>query len=328
MSPKIGKLEKKYGEFRRNTPLSWDSNGNAINPHREQQQYLTGRRSSQYEDMRREETILKSMETVAEQTDDPRIALNVMSQLLGVKVSSATRAQNLDPFIGDSLLAEIDLEKKLLPLIIEKNQNVAQFGPSHPIVKALDQELTTTREELLRLVREQADRVTKLRREWFEDLGDPVERAKETVEAVLYSHRARVMMLKAHIDELDEQIVNEKLAAAKLSQFEQENDQLIREMDQNRELLQNLVENMGRAKLTDEESVTQIVELWAPSKAYLVGPSLLKMAGLGTFIVVGSGQGSLHAMPHMRRGRSPDGSADVLATRPTAPAIQHPRIEA
>ncbi|QEF99567.1 Tyrosine-protein kinase YwqD [Stieleria maiorica] len=284
IGPKLSQLEQRYSEFRRDAPLTWDADGRAQNPHREQQQFLTKRRSSQYEELRREQEVLKSMEEVAKQTKDPRIALNVMSQLLGVKVSAVGDAREPDPLIGDSLLAEIDLEKKLLPLIVAKNQNVSQFGPSHPTVKALDQELETTREELLRLVREQADRITKLRREWFEDLGDPVERAKETVQAVVYSHRAKVAMLEGFIKELDEQIATEKVAAAEISRFELENEAMIREMEQYRQLMQQLEENLGKAKLSDDESVTQVVELMKPTKAYLVGPSILKLGGLGTLL--------------------------------------------
>jgi capsular exopolysaccharide synthesis family protein len=290
LSPKILELERQYGEFRRTAGLSWDNDGRAINPHREQQQRLTEVRATRYEELRREETVLASMEEVAT-TEDPRITLSVMSELLGVRVSAIGLAKNNDPIEGDSLLAEIDLEKKLLPLIVAKNQNVSQFGPSHPTVKALDAELKTTRDELLRLVREQADRITKLRHEWYEDLGDPIERAAETVQAVLKSHRSKVDMLKKQITELDEQIVSEKQLAIDLSRDEQQNDQMLREIEQQRELAEQLKENMGRAELSDDESVTRVIELWAPAKAYLVGPSLLKMSGIGTFLglLLGSG---------------------------------------
>jgi len=291
LSPRLTEMERRYGEFRRDAPLSWDSEGKAINPHREQKLYLTKLRSEKYEELRREQTILKSMESVADQATDPRIALNVMTQLLGVKISSPAASRGPDPIVGDTLLAEIDLEKKLLPLIVERNRNEREFGSSHPTVRALDNELETTRSELLRLVREQADRITKLRQEWFQDLGDPIDQASKTVDAVLYSKNAEVEMLQAHIKDLDEQIANEKIEAAKLSKAEQQNEQMLREIDPHRELMRQLEENMGRAKLSDEESVTQIVELWKPTSAYLVGPSLLIFGGGGTLLglLLGSG---------------------------------------
>lgn len=284
IAPKLSEMERLYAEFRRDAPLTWDEEGRARNPHREQQQILTKQRSGMYAELRREQEILASMETVAKQTEDPRIALSVMSQLLGVKISSITELRDKDPLIGDSLIAEIDLEKKLVPLIVEKNRNVAQFGPSHPTVKALDQELETTREELLRLVREETDRIAKLREQWYDDLGDPIERAKETVEAVLYSHKSKVAMLDGFVKEIDEQIASEKLAAAEISDYEINNEQMNREMDRLRELKHQLQENMNKAQLADEESTTRIVELMKPSKAYLVGPSILKLGGIGTLL--------------------------------------------
>ncbi len=291
LAPKLSELERRYAEFRRDAPLTWDENGRAKNPHREQQQYLTKRKSTLYEELRREQETLGSMRRVAEQTKDPRVALSVMSQLLGVKVNEIANVKELDPTVGDSLLAEIDLEKKLLPLIVEKNRNVSQFGPSHPTVKALDQELSTTREELLRLVREQADRVSKLREDWYEDLGDPEVRAKQIVEAVLFSHDARVEMLKGFMVELDEQIATEKSSAAEIASYELENEQMQREMEQLRELKQQLDENMSKTTISDEESTTQIVELMEPTKAYLVGPSIAKLSGIGTLLglLIGSG---------------------------------------
>ncbi len=216
LGPRLTEMEERYGEFRRDAPLYWDPEGRAINPHRETQQQLTKLRSEMFEELRREKTIYNSMKSVAQQTDDPRIALSVMSQLLGVKISSIADSRNMDPLVGDSLLAEIDLEKKLVPLIVAKNQNIAQFGASHPTVKAVDEELKATRDELLRLVREQSDRISKLREEWMGDMGDPIERAKETVDAVLFSHNARVAMLESHVDDLEDQIAVEKSKAAEL----------------------------------------------------------------------------------------------------------------
>ncbi|MCA9140080.1 MAG: polysaccharide biosynthesis tyrosine autokinase [Planctomycetales bacterium] len=291
IAPKLSEMERRYKEFRRDAPLIWDEEGHAKNPHRDQQQNLTKQRATLYQELRQEQKTLNSMQTVAKQSEDPQIALNVMSQLLGVKVSSVAQNREPDPTIGDSMLAEIDLEKTLLPLIIAKTQNVSQYGPSHPTVKAIDQELQTSREELLRLVREQADRITKLRREWYEDLGDPVVRAKQTVDAVIYAHEAKVAMLDGFIKELDEQIATEKKLAAEISQFELDNEQMVREMDQFRDLKNQLEENMGKAQLSDDESVTQIVELMKPSNASIVGPSILKNCGLGTLIglLLGSG---------------------------------------
>lgn len=288
----LTELEEVYGVFRKDAPLSWDAEGRAINPHRENQQHLTRLLADLKEEYQRERTVFESMKSVASQTKDPRIALSVMSQLLGVKINPAGGGRELDPLQGDSMLAEIDLEKELVPLVVEKVKNINQFGPSHPTVTAIDQELTATREVLNRLVHEQSERILKLREEWLSDLGDPVERAKEMVAAVLFSHEAKVNMLEQRMKHLQEQISEEKFEAAKLSSFEQRNDQLLRQLEQHRDLMNKLEENMGRVQLTsDDDSVTQIVELWKPTKAYWYSPSVLKRSGLGVLVglLLGSG---------------------------------------
>ncbi|MCD0461696.1 polysaccharide biosynthesis tyrosine autokinase [Roseiconus lacunae] len=292
LSPKLSKLERQYNEFRRDAPLDWNSEGQAINPHRERHLTLVEDRSKQYQQLRAQQTTLAQMESVAEQSDDPRIVLNVMSQLLGVRVTSVGEKRDPDPLVGDSALAALDVQKTLLPLMVERNMNAKEFGESHPTVKAFDEQLETTREELLKLVEQQSERITKLREKWYESMyGDPIARAKETVDAILYSHKAMVKMQEMHIKQLDEQIVAEKLEASKLAQYEQQNEQLVREIEQNRDLLRQLEENMRRAQLSDEDSVTQVVELWKPTKAFLVGPSLLKTVGLGSVLglLLGSG---------------------------------------
>ncbi|MEO1527026.1 MAG: polysaccharide biosynthesis tyrosine autokinase [Planctomycetota bacterium] len=283
LSPTLSDMERRYNEFRRDAPLSWDVDGNAINPHREQKAYLTKLRAERVQHLRSKEALLASMEAVATEDIEPRIAISVMSQLLGVKVASGT-TQKQDPLAGDNILAVIDLEKQLLPLIVERNQMERELGPSHPTVRTLDEELNTTRTELMRLVREQSDRITKLREDWYESLGDPDVHAQQTVVGVLGAQRAEVTSLQRQVAELDEQIVTEKALAAKLAQYEQDDEAMKREIEQHRELMRQLEEKMGHARLSDDESVTQVIELKAPSKAVLVGPVLLKLGGIGTFL--------------------------------------------
>ncbi|MCC9601594.1 polysaccharide biosynthesis tyrosine autokinase [Stieleria sp. JC731] len=293
IQPNLAMIERRYNEFRRDAPLDWDSEGNAINPHRERHLSLVEERSKQFQLLRAQEIVLGQMEGVIEQSKDPRIVLNVMSQLLGVKVNTVSDSKREpDPLVGDSALAAIDVQKTLLPLMVERNMNAREFGESHPTVKAFDEQLETTRDELLSLVQQQSDRITQLREKWYEAMyGDPIARAKETVDAVLYSHKTMVKMQQLHIKELDEQIALEKREAAELAQYEQENAGMVREIEQHRELLHQLTESLRKTKLSDDESVTQIHELWEPTRASLVGPTLLKTVGLGTVlgILLGSG---------------------------------------
>lgn len=281
LSPTLSDMERRYNEFRRDSPLSWDVDGKRVNPHREQMAYLQLRRAERFQHLRAKETVLAQMESVAKEQVDPRIALAVMSQLLGAKVTSGT-PRSQDPLAGDSVLGEIDIEKRLLPLIVERNRVVREFGPSHPTVRALDDELNTTRTELLRLVKEQADRITAIRAEWYKELGDPLVQAQQTAIGVMGAQRAEVESLRKQIAELDELMVSEKELAAKLSQYEQDDEAMKREIEQHRDLMRQLEEKMGHARLSDDESVTQVIELKAPSQAKPVAPILYQLGGIGT----------------------------------------------
>ncbi|MEM0925328.1 MAG: capsular biosynthesis protein, partial [Planctomycetota bacterium] len=284
VSPQLSQLEKEYADFRVNAELNWDEEGNAINPHRERQQYLSDLQAQYTQELRRDESTLVAMKKAAENAPDPRITLSVMSQLLEVKLSAVSGKRPPDPLAGDNILAVIDLDKQLVPLVVEKTKNVAQYGPSHPTVKAVEQELEATRDELIRLVTDQADRIRKLREEWYADQGDPVQQAADKVEAILASYEARIGMLQGHIKELDQQIGTEKVEAAKLAGAEYENLQRLREIEQYRAMLQQLEENMQKVDLTKEEEFTTIKELSRPTQAYLIGPSILKMGGIGTLV--------------------------------------------
>ena len=43
--PKMTALEQEYSEFRRTARLAWDSDGEAINPHRQRELFLLTKRS-------------------------------------------------------------------------------------------------------------------------------------------------------------------------------------------------------------------------------------------------------------------------------------------
>lgn len=291
LDPKLEKMQRQYTEFRRDAPLVWGKDGEAINPYREEQKHFTEQRSLLSDQLRRTESIFERMKAIAASSESPRVTLNVFSNLLDAKVGNLVQQREPDPVVGDTRIAELDLEKNLIPLIVQRNQLVNEFGPSHPTVQALDEELTLTRKELLRVVREQSERVTSLREQWFSDMGDPVEQAKEVIQSVLISKDTEVKMLKVDIKYLDEQIASKKLAASKLTHFERDNEQMLIEIERHQDFMSTLEENMSKAQLADEESVTQIVELMSPTPAYLIGPSLVKMGGAGTLLglLLGSG---------------------------------------
>ncbi|WP_442507038.1 polysaccharide biosynthesis tyrosine autokinase [Novipirellula sp. SH528] len=320
--PKMTELETQYRNFRRDAPLAWNSEGEAINPHRERQLFLVGQRSELVEKMRQKATELSAVKAIANQSKDPLIALNVISQLLNVKfvlpASDAALSQNMKE--GDVQLAQLELDQQLIPLMIERNKMASEFGVSHPTVKQLDTELDMMKGELRRIVLEQTQRILQLRKENEVESINPAEQAKEALSTVVVAGEAELQLLKDQISEVEQQIADEKAASITIAKFEQDNAGMLRELDRNRELMNQLEEQMARVSLTEEEGGTQVLELTAPSRAARVGPSIVKTLGIGTFLGIALGAGlALLLEKNANTFRDPDEISGLLGV----PVLTH-----
>ena len=294
LHPDIEKLEKRYAEFRLTAPLAWDAEGKAINPHRERQLFLVKSKSAIVEQLRQKIILLGSLEAIKKESRDPMVALNVMSQLLGTTISipqERATGEASQALASDVQLREIELNQELFPLIIKRNSFAEEFGNNHPTVKALDAELNLMRGEFKKLVREHAERLKDTMAKNRTEAVDPVKRATEAVNAVIYATQSEVELLKTQIKEKEAQIAEEKQLAIKIAKDEQDNYAMIREIDRNRELMNQLEEQMARVSISDEESGTRVLELTAPSEAYLVDPMILKNLGIGVFLGLFLGSG-------------------------------------
>ncbi|WP_372718896.1 polysaccharide biosynthesis tyrosine autokinase [Novipirellula sp.] len=322
LHPKMTELETQYRNFRRDAPLAWNSEGEAINPHRERQLFLVGQRSELVEKMRRKATELSAVKAIAKQSQDPLVALNIISQLLDVKFtlpdSDASLAQNLKD--GDAQLAQLELDQQLVPLMIERNKMANEFGVSHPTVKQLDTELDMMKGELRRIVLEQTQRILELRKENEVIAVNPADKAKGALTTVVVAGEAELQLLKDQISEVDQQIADEKAASITIAKFEQDNAGMLRELDRNRELMNQLEEQMARVSLTEEEGGTKVNELTAPSAAFRVGPNLAKTLGIGTFLGLALGAGlALLLEKNANTFRDPDEISELLGV----PVLTH-----
>lgn len=319
--PKIDELEQRYREFRKDAPLVWNAKGEAINPYRERQMFLVQRRSEQFELLRQKTIELAAIEGIAKESNDPVLSLGIIGQLLGIsiKIPESEISRN-NALASDVELGGIEIDQQLVPLMVKRNQYAAEFGDSHPTVRQLDAELTVMKSELKRLFEEQSKRMVQLAEENATVSIDPIDRAKEAIKTVLIASRAETSLLQQQINELDQQITAEKSEATKLAKVEQENIAILREIDRNRQLIDDLQEQMARVTLTEEESGTKVVQLAAPTRPYLVGPNLVKCLGIGTFLGIALGSGlALLLEKNANTFRDPDEIAQILG----APVLTH-----
>ncbi len=292
LAPKMSELEQRYRDFRRDAPLAWDAEGHAINPHRERQLFLIEKRSELVEKLRAKSLLLAAVESIVKESKDPIVALGIIGQLLGVNITVPNEQyiqENLRE--GDAKLAQLELDQQLVPLMIQRNQFAAEFGDSHPKVKSLDAELNTMKGELKRLVQEQSERILELMAKGHKGGSDPKSKATESLSAIVTAARAEESLLQSQLKSLDDQIANERKSAIELARYEQDNTSMIREIDRTRELMDQLEEQMARVRLTEENGGTRVIELTAPSSAYLIGPNFAKMLGMGTFFGLALGAG-------------------------------------
>lgn len=319
--PKIDELEQRYREFREDAPLVWNADGEAINPHRERQMFLVQRRSEQVQILRAKLNLLGAIEDIDEESSDPILSLGIIGQLLGIEIRiPETDISSNDAMASDVKLGGLEIDQQLVPLMVKRNQYAAEFGDSHPTVRQLDAELTVMKSELKRLFEEQSKRMLQIAEENVAFSVDPIVRAKEAIKTVLIATRAEIGLLQKDIGDLEIQIAGEKSDATKLSKVEQENAAILREIDRNRELINDLQEQMARVTLTEEESGTKVIQLAAPTRPYLVGPSLTKSLGFGTFLGIALGAGlALLLEKNANTFRDPDEIAQILG----APVLTH-----
>lgn len=288
LHPKMTELEDRYRQFRIDAPLVWNEAGKAINPHREQQLLLAKRRGQLSEELRQKSIELSSIEAITKETEDASLALSILAQLLGRKsafsaVSAATASRGVARDT-DLQLAEIDLDQRLIPLVIERIKYAEQFGESHPTVKNLDTELTMMRSEFTRLIKERTDRILELMKESSQPNSEPDERAKQSISVMKIAYEAEIQFLSQQIADLDKQIEDEKKKALALAKFEQEDASLLREIERTRQLINQFEEQMARVSLTEEDSGVIVTELSAPSMAVRIGPNLSKSLSLWSVV--------------------------------------------
>ena len=322
LNPTLGNLEEDYRLFRRDADLAWDAEGKAINPYRERQLQLIERRSELVESMREKSIQMAAIESIKKsESADPMVALKIIGQLLNVPMvvpMGSETVMNLRD--SDEQLQQLQLDEQLVPLMIRRNNFAREFGDNHPTVQQLDAELDLMKTELKRIVRQQAERIVELMEQSQSEQVNPIDRAREAVATVLLAVGVEVRLLQAQIKELDTQIAREKSHAIELANVEQENSSKLREIERNRDLMDQLREQMARVSLAEKTGGTRVIELSEPSQAYLVGPNLIAALGIGSFLGLACGAGLAFLLEkNANTFRDPDEIADYLGV----PVLTH-----
>lgn len=316
--PEMRAMKERYRDFRRDAPLQWDANGAAINPYREQQAFLIGKRAELHEQLRVAQTEFAAVKAVTQSNqDEPEVSLAVIGQLLERRFTLPDlNLQGAGFAAGDATLEGLKVDRELVPLLVSLAQMEAEYGSDHPKVRTLREQVKGLRSELKQIVEEQTERVAVLM-----DGGEKQkEAALGALQAISSGLETQVKMYITQINELDSQIAQASAEASKLAEYELRNEDLLGEMEQQRMLMAQVADQMARVELTDEESGTRVTELSVPSRAYLVSPILYQNLGIGTLLglLVGGGLAFL-LEKNSNTFRDPDEIFEVVG----APVLTH-----
>lgn len=315
--PEFREMKERYRNFRKEAPLQWDASGAAVNPHRDHQMFLVARRAEIQEELRQAQIQQAAVKAVSDSTDDPAVGLAVIGQLLERRFTLPDLNLKMGGLGADDLeLETLKVDRDLVPLMVELAKMQAIHGENHPSVRSLNTTLEGMREELRKLVKAQTERISEL----IDSNEAMAEAAAQALDSITRGLETQVAMLTTTVETLNSEIATTAAKAAELAEFELRNEDLLSEMEQQKMLMLQIEDQMARVELTEEDSGTRVLELTAPSTAYLVSPILYKCLGIGTFLglVVGGGLAFL-LEKNSNTFRDPDEIADLVG----APVLTH-----
>ncbi|QDV63210.1 Tyrosine-protein kinase YwqD [Crateriforma conspicua] len=314
VQPQLDKYESIYAQFRKESDLFFDEQGNAINPHRVRVQELMADRGKLVQEYVDSELTYRSIKQTVEGAEDPRLAFTIVSQLLDRPLSLPKEldATRLAMGADDGELASMEVQEELAPLKADRDALAAELGKGHPHVKVLDNKIASLEKALDRLGQSRSSRIGQL----MDDEERKTKQALQAIDAVQATAKTKVDMLKQRLDLLTKEIESEAAKGRLLADKEVDYIALQNKIEGTRELVTQVSESMARVDMsTSTESETRVVELIAAKGAYLVAPILWKLVGIGGFLGLALGAGMAFLLEkNANTFRDPDEIAASLGT--------------
>ena len=294
--PQQDKLEREYKAFRETAPLEWNSEGQSINPHREQQFQLQAFRTELTQKRRELDSELRFAVSTQSRHTDPLMVAQIIGQLsgLGDDFSGIRKAvEPSNPMANDLELQSIEVKQALLPLEIQREELELAFGASHPEVKSISMRIESSQKKLNDLNAEMSKRRQELQAQSVQvDYGEEARKArvllaKEAVEAYTRGLSERIRVLDSDVKVLEGQILDEKQAADELKKAQDEDASFRRQIASVQGMLIQLEQQLAALKLVDINGGILVEPLLDTGQAYPTGPDLMKdlilygMLGLG-----------------------------------------------
>jgi len=298
LMPDLDRLETDYETFRKSeSNLAWDESGNLTNRFREKQAVLESQRLDlETQKGELDVKLATILNTASLNRDNPIVVMQVVSQLMNANLdnrdqqtAAAIRAVEnpTDPRLSELRTARITVERSLFPLEVERDQYADSYGPLHPTVVKMDQQIEKTRAKLEDLITQESLLQAELELQQPDEVDpqqqhrEKEERAKMVVNTFVRGLRARLSVLDSQIALLDQQIDDLRISAAELADAEREDAMFRRKIERSQKLLSQVEEQMARINLTDQGTSIRVQALMARTKASRVAPLWEKTLGFG-----------------------------------------------
>lgn len=284
--PDQEKLEQEYRRFRETAPLQWDLDGQAINPHRERQVMLQKNRLDLEQQLRLLSSDLRLAQKTIQRHQDPAIVAQVIGLLGSLNHEGMTgikRALNGENQRQDDLtLQRLEVQRKLIPLQIKRDQMELQFGPSHPEVKSIALQIESSQRKLNELNQLMSNRIAELQ---AKNQNDPESQrprdasknaASVMVDAYVNGITERINILDEDMQSIDVQIERERQLADELKKAEENDASFNRRLETIHALRFQLEQQLAALNLAHVNDGIMVKQIQETSPAIRVGPELTR----------------------------------------------------
>jgi capsular exopolysaccharide synthesis family protein len=273
--PQLNELEAEYTDFRGTAPLEWTANGEAINPFRTDVLKMEESIDELAAESRKLDNKLKLIEESSKAQTSAIVLLKEVQYLL----DDVSDVSALEDALVEGTDAEIEIQQKLVPLLIQRDLYSSQLGESHPAVISLDQQIKGTRKALDDLNRS---------KEQLSTNSDLDVRREEAAKALLRSYVNGLKKKKKLVDDeaadLESRIGDLRERALKLVAFENENASYMRRIDRYQDMLESFDSQLEKASLPLLNPGLQVNVLRPAGMGVQIGPQLARDLLLGGFM--------------------------------------------
>lgn len=294
-------LEADFDAFRQSSPLVV-RDGQTASIHRENaDNFLTQKQSLLVRKMQLETTLRIAHESIAAKEPIESVLMAISGSMLvsaSDPVASAARfedratAAKVRQIEQEARLSPSDVmrESRLLPLEIEYNNLLEQFGSSHPAVKSLKIQVDLVSGSIERMAKSETNYEERLK-DVVESapsapntVNDPLATIRRSLELRLLALSQQLTAVQHEIEVFDKAYNNEMEIAKSENAAEMEVARFNREINRQQSLYDRIMARLDEINIVSEAGALKIFALQTPKRGSQITPPMSKSLATGGFL--------------------------------------------